>query len=314
MLSHGEPGLLPSVNADDLLAAVRAQDEINRFVGAWSGEGVAVGPFSLGDKQSPQGEVLVPGRAEPFPHRVTLFNSTDRRLTFHLEAGTVAPTGDWQGSTTLHRAATGQEASEIDLPSGGQAVLEARVRAPQDAEVGETAVLTITAHIGPPNDRTQQTTFDLEVGSEPGEAVLRRVEFESTVQRPSQDTENAPLNTVLTYAFNLTYTAPPPPPGEEPAPPAAFFFIVALLANPLSGWQVAIDTAQPADNPAPGTFRREVMLTPGAMRQVQVLVRTPNALGRAATFTVRAESVGLEPALSGAHPESFNIFVSPEPQ
>jgi hypothetical protein len=302
-LSHGEPGLLPAVNAGDLLATVRAQDEINRFVGSWSGEGVAVGPFSLQHLASPEGTVLVPGRAEPFPHRFTLFNGTDRRLVFHLEAGTVAPSGDWQGSTTLHRATNGTEVSEIELPSGGQAVLEARVRAPEDAEVDETAVLSLTAQIGPPNDRTQQMSFTLDIAAEQGEPVLRRVEFASIAQRPTLDTENAPPNAVLTYAFNLTYTA-----AEGPSQ-ADFNFIVEL-ANPLQGWTVAIETpSAPADNPAPGIFQRQISLTAGVMRQVQVLVRTPNARGTEATFSVRAESVGLEPAFSGAHPESFHIRV-----
>ncbi len=88
-----KPSLKSAVAAAALNQAVQAQEAINKFVGTWSGEGVAVGPFGFTFSHS-DSTVLVPGAAASAQF-FTLDNGTDRTLTFALTAEATAPTGDW---------------------------------------------------------------------------------------------------------------------------------------------------------------------------------------------------------------------------
>jgi len=164
------PGILaldPAITARDLRATVAAQNAINQFVGSWSGEGVALGPFGARDPVSPEGVNLVRGRTEPFPHSFTVFNSTDKRLTFGLEAQLVGPGGAWTGEATIESTIR-EEISRVDLASGDSATIVVKVKAPLAANLRDVATLTLSVIAGPPTSRISQATLSLTVAEESG--------------------------------------------------------------------------------------------------------------------------------------------------
>ncbi len=300
------PGLLPAVQAGDLIAAVEAQNRINHFVGTWSGEGVAVGPFGFFYDQSPRGIQLVPGHPEPYPHHFTVSNGTDKDVTMELEAVASAPTGDWSESVSIRRFATGSEIDSITLQSGTAGTIIVLVSAPEDAAIGETVTLTLTATIPPPTGRTSPFTFDeLVVAEESGEPVLRSVDFVFPAQTPSAlDPTDAPPNNVLSYIFNFTYAAPKGPPT------ANFVFTVTRTPADADEWPVGFQGVE-AGTPEPGVFTREVVLSTESSPQVEVMILTPSrqVTDNSASFVMSIASTDLDPAIADEYPEPFELTV-----
>ncbi|MDQ3919624.1 MAG: hypothetical protein M3348_14230 [Acidobacteriota bacterium] len=301
----GRPGLRPAFESKSLPAAVAAQNAINLFVGGWSGEGVAVGPFGASWQSSPKGQSVVPGGTDPFPQLFTVTNRTDKSLDIQLEAAVTAPQGDWSQSTTIEDA-NGAEITSVSLAPGTDATVTVQVKAPADAHIGDDAALTLTTSIGPPNNRSSEAHLTLHVASSGGGAVTSSIAFDGAAQLPAGDTDNANPNQTFTYKFNLLYTAPP-----GTTAPAQFRFIVNLTSDTAAEWLVKIfDLSAATTNPSPGVFMRELPLTPSVAQQVQVVVKAPSVRGaqdKTATFTVRVESASLQPQVFVEHPQTFSI-------
>lgn len=163
------PSYRAAMDNGSLYEALDAQIAINRFVGEWTGEGVAVGPFGFAYAGSPgeNGATLVPG-AEASPHLFTLSNGTNKSVTFDLSIEVSAETGDWSNSATILRSQGGSPINELAVPSGEQATIAVMVAAPEDAQVGEAVRVQLAAAIGSPTNR--RNVYDsselLEVGEE----------------------------------------------------------------------------------------------------------------------------------------------------
>jgi len=302
------PGILaldPAITARDLRATVAAQNAINQFVGSWSGEGVALGPFGARDPVSPEGVNLVRGRTEPFPHSFTVFNSTDKRLTFGLEAQLVGPGGAWTGEATIESTSR-EEISRVDLASGDSATIVVKVKAPLTANVRDIATLTLSVIAGPPTSRISQATLSLTVAEESGPPVTSTVIFAGTATTPAGDPDNANENQPFTYGFNVRYSTSTGSTAVE-----RFRFRIDLTTDPTpndltNGWRVR-SQGQPLANPSPGVFTREVDLTPSVTSLVELTIFSPRVrtgTSQTAAFTVRIESVNLTTKLSQDYPES----------
>jgi hypothetical protein len=309
MVPGNLPGLLPSVQASDLFGAVKAQDEINKFVGTFTGE-VARGPFGFRYLESPRGLRLVPptagaGAPEPLPHRFAVVNNTDKRVTIDLRGEVNAPNGDWDGSVEI-RNAQGEAISSITLDTGTEGTIVALVSAPADARIGETAALTLAAIIPRPTNRTTTTTLNLEVAESEGEPVTTRVAFDGPVTSTVSDPTNAPPSDFISYFFNLVYSS-------ETGPSSAVFeFSVALTPTPAAqGWSVEFQGVNATHDPQTNIYSRDVTLTKSGPNQVEVLVGTParGTIDRSASFTVSAALKEQPDEVNATHPQTFSLRV-----
>ena len=302
------PGVLaldPAITARDLPATVAAQNTINQFVGSWSGEGVALGPFGARDPVSPEGVNLVPERPEPFPHRFTVFNGTDKRLTFGLEARVAGPAGAWTGEAIIENTSR-EEISRVDLASGASTTVVVKVKAPAAAHLGDIATLTLSVSAGPPTSRISQATLSLTVAEDSGTPVTSTVIFAGTARTPAGDPANAAENQPFTYGFNVRYSTTTGSGAQE-----RFRFRVDLTTDPtpndlVNGWRVR-SQGLPLTNPSPGIFTTELDLSPGETSLVEITIFSPrarSATDKTAAFTVRIESVSLTPTLSQDYPET----------
>ncbi|HYN38745.1 MAG TPA: hypothetical protein VES39_05795 [Rhodospirillales bacterium] len=305
-LDDGTPGLKPALDAGGLHQAVAAQNAINRFVGAWSGEGVAVGPITVTFLASPDGGNAVPGGAA-MPHLFQLVNGTDRRLTFALEAIATAPSGSWQGAARIF-ATSGAEIADIAVPSAGQVTLEVQVAAPSGAQEGETATLTLLVRLGPPNDRSGSAVLSLPVAADQGVPVTRSVSFVGNALTPS----GGPLVVAQpfatqTYGFNVRYDA-------QQGPAAADFDVTVTLTQPTAGsfgdWAVGIQEPEAAPTDGNGNHTRRLQLASGETMQLSVFIVKLMPGAATTSFTVRIASVHLNPAIEAQRQESFTLQIA----
>ncbi len=156
-LPSGEPGLEPTIVANDLVGAIDAQNVINNFVGKWTGEGVAAGPFGVTYRRSEQGVQLVPGEP-PIPHVFELFNSTDRAVTIRVSAQITGAAGTW-ARPTVREFETGPDIDAFVLAQDTTREVLVMVGAPSNARVGDMPDLAVTASIDPPTNKS--VTFNL---------------------------------------------------------------------------------------------------------------------------------------------------------
>ncbi len=309
MVPGNAPGLLPSVQALDLFGAVNAQNEINKFVGTFTGE-IARGPFGFRYLESPRGlRVVRPvagaGAPQPLPHRFAVVNNTDKRLTISLRGEVNAPHGDWDGSVEIQNT-QGQVISDITLDTGAEGTIVALVSAPADAQIGETAALTLAAIVPPPTNRTTLTTLNLEVAESEGEPVTTRVAFDGPVTSTVTDPTNAPPSDFISYFFNLVYSS-------ETGPSSAVFeFSVTLTPTPAAqGWSVEFQGVNATHVAGSNVWSRDVTLTKSGTNQVEVLVGTParGSVDRAAAFTVSAALKEQPDEVNATHEQTFNLRV-----
>ena len=305
------PGLLPSVQASDLFDAVKAQTEINKFVGTFSGGGeVARGPFGFRYLESPRGLRVVPptagtGTPEPLPHRFAVVNNTDKRLTIGLEASVTAPHGDWDSGVVIQNA-QGGAISDITLNSGTEGVIVVLVSAPADAQVGETAALALSAVVPPPTDRTTHTTLNLEVAASEGEPVTTRVAFDGNVTSTVTDPNDAPPGDFISYFFNLVYSS-----ADGPSS-ALFEFSVTLDPSPAAeGWAVEFQGVTAGHEAGTNVWSRDVTLTKAGPNQVEVIINTPQrgSVDRSASFTVSAALKEQPDEVNATHDQTFSLRV-----
>jgi hypothetical protein len=308
----GVPGLLPAVTANDLPAAVVAQNAINNLVANWSGVGVAIGPIVVSKGSAPEGEDLVLGGAAALPFNYTVLNGTDRRLTIALETSITALHGDWTGSARIFNAA-GVEIDHVDLNAGASATIVVKANAGTGAVKDETATLIFKASVPAPTSKQHQVSRELRVSDQQGDPVLSSVVILG-VGAPAGDMTNAAPATTFGYAYVLRYN---PAPGVTSS--ANFRFTLQLTAtggNP-SEWQVSFhDTTTPGGNHALGEYTQTLELFPAPeSRPVLVSIITPARGGtnKSVSFTARIESISLAPAITPVTSEVKNITVRPRP-
>ncbi|MFN2416337.1 MAG: hypothetical protein ABR603_14440, partial [Pyrinomonadaceae bacterium] len=293
-IAGGGPGLLPAVNAQNLPAAVAAQNAINFFVSSWVGVGIAVGPITLAPGSSPQGLVAVKGTA--VDHHFVVGNGTDKALTIELEAVATA-SGDWAGSTQLIREATGGSAESVTLAPATNAEVIVRVTAPQNAVDGGPVTLVLNAS-APQFGKSASSLKNLTVG-EPGTAVTSSVEFVGPVASTLSDTALADVTpgAFVGFTYRPRFNAP-----EGVNSPANFLFAVRLTTANISEWRVSITGVAASalgGNHANGEFTTQIQLNPGQQGEVIVTIRTPTDRGSAdkqGTLVAQVDAVGLDPA------------------
>jgi hypothetical protein len=301
-IAGGQPGLLPAVNAQNLPAAVAAQNAINFFVSNWTGVGIAVGPITLAPGSSPKGLVAVKGT--PTDHHFILGNGTDKTLKIELEA-TATAAGDWGGSTQLFKAGTGGGAESVTLAPAASAEVIVRLTAPQDA-VDDAPVTLVLGASAPQFGKTASAVKNLKVGVA-GSAVTSSVEFIGPVSSTTPDSQlvNADPGAFISFTYRPRYNAP-----ANVTSPANFLVTVKLTptteASTPGDWKVGIGgvsaTALGGDH-SKGEYTTQIQLGPGQTGEVIVMLTTPASRGGAdktATLVLKLDSVGLQPAIPTA--------------
>lgn len=312
-IAGGQPGLLPAVTAQDLPAAVAAQNAINFFISNWTGVGIAVGPITLAPGSSPKGLVAVKGTA--IDHHFILGNGTDKTLTIELEA-TATGTGNWAGSTQLLNAATGANAERVTLASAANAEIIVRVTAPQDA-VDEGPVTLVLGASAPQFGKSASGVKNLTVG-EPGTAVTSSIEFIGPVGSTMTDSQmaNAAPASLIAFTYHPRYNAPP-----GVTSPSNFLVTVKLTptGSTAPDWKVGIagvSAGALGGNHDQGEYTTQIQLGPGQTGEVSVMLTTPAQRGaqdKKAALVVRLDSVGLQPPIATAVSPTKTITVKQNP-
>ncbi|HEX8281828.1 MAG TPA: hypothetical protein VF588_00500 [Pyrinomonadaceae bacterium] len=312
----GKPALLPAIGAKDLPAAVEAQQAINLFVGTWSGQSVAIGPFgSVWQATGSSGKNLVPGHGT-FSHNFLVSNGTDKDLRIDLESFVAAApglplSGNWEGTTSVE-SENGETITFIDIPVGGKKTVVVKVTPPTSGVTfDQTARLTLRTSVAPPTNRSHDDFVDLKVAQGEAPPVAHDVHFTDDVSVPTNKPEAGASNKTYTWQFGVLYTGGPTV--------ATFRVVVSLTAN-LSeeSWDVTIkDTVKANTNAVedqPGVFVRDIQLTAGQMLMLPVTIWTPATKAttpRTGAFTVAIESVdnNLSPAVKATKPGTFTVNV-----
>lgn len=316
-LPGARPGLKPALEASSLIGAVDAQTEINRFVGAWSGEGVAIGPFGFTYSHSPDGVGLVPG-ADPIPQVFTLSNGTNRALTMILSATASANTGDWSNSTQILGAIGGGEIDRATLASGASREIVVMVGAPSDASVDEPVTITLVAEVGPPTSRTSTYTNNtlLSVAESSGGPVAGVVTIQScalfdTTGTPISPSGSPPvldLAPVAVFRLFVSFTY-----SSGDATPRDFDLDLSIESGDASIWTFLEDTG---GTPLPQTGGVHTLhmtaVPPGGSPEAIVRIVTParsTTVDRSITLAVAIHSVGLDPEISDEYGQPLALVV-----
>lgn len=310
-LPGARPGLRTALAAGSLIGAVDAQAEINRFVGAWSGEGVAVGPFGFTYSNSPEGVGLVPG-ADPIPQVFTLSNGTNRTLTMMLRAEAGAETGDWSTSTQILGAIGGGEIDRATLASGASREIVVVVGAPEDSAVDEPVTLTLSAEVGPPTSRTSTYTNAtlLSVAESSGGPVAGQVTIAQHRFNPlSLDPANIAPGLIFRLMASVTYSA-----GDGIA--RDFDLDLMVEAGDEALWTFRDEDTGALLPAAPSgtgfTLRMSAVPADGAPAVGRVRIQAPArdpTVDRSVTLGLSIRSVDLDPAISHEYPQSITLVV-----
>jgi hypothetical protein len=312
----GKPALLPAISAGNLPAAVEAQQAINLFVGTWSGQSVAIGPFgSLWQATGSSGKNLVPGQG-PFLHNFLVSNGTDKALRIDLESFiTPAPgqqlAGNWEGTTSVE-SENGDAITSLEVPVSGKRTVVVKVTPPSTGvTIDQTARLTLRTSVAPPTNRSHDDFVDLKVAQGEAPPVPHDVVFTDNVSVPTNKPEAAASNKTYTWQFGVLYTG---------GPTTAAFRVVVSLSAPFAdgAWDVTVlDNVKSNTNAVegqPGVFVRDVQLTANQMMMIPVTIWTPATPAnktRTGMFTVAVESVdnNLSPAIKATKPGTFTVNV-----
>ena len=283
-IPSGATGLEPSIDASDLLGAVDAQNAINKYVGAFTGEGVAVGPIVLFFTGiHPDGTILV--RGEPAtPHEFRLFNDTDKRLTFRLNASISGAEGTW-ATPTFRESPTGTDIETVTLDTDTSRALFVMVAAPNDATLTQTPRIDVSATVGPPTDRSVGDALigELEVGDSQGDPVEGRVRITGHRFFPGFNPANLPPSTSVALFVDVTYTD---------TNPRDFILELAVDSTTITEWSLLDENNDPIPSSGSGN-QRAFALNVGAIspaptpRTYEIRVMTPSATpGTAKTATL----------------------------
>ena len=304
------PSYQDAVQASDLNAALDSQIEINRFVGQWSGEGVAVGPFGFTYQGSPQGTNLV--RGEPIPHLFNLVNGTNKDLTFDLEVNVFADTGDWANSATILRALGGGEISRLNAKSGETRPLVVMTTAPSGAIEGESVTIELTATAGPPTSRSstyinaELLHVDEELG-DPVAGVVTINDYEFIGAAGPVDITDLDPGSIVTLRAFISYEV-------ADVTTADFALDVVVESAPSDEWQFfRSDSPDPLPQDPPGTY---TLALPGltgnnTQNDAELRIVTPPArnprVDNTLSFRLHIRSTSLPEAISSTHADTINL-------
>lgn len=235
-LFDGGLALKPALEASNLVAAIDAQNAINTFVGSWSGEGIALGPFGIINPNRLAGRFLVP-EADPIPVRFTLVNGTDKALGFGLQAE-LEPVEDFPQPTILKEIG-GEEIDSLRLTRGSRTTIVVMVSAPpiNGVSLGDKPNLIMTANTPAPTSRTSRIEYPdlLEVGAEQGDAEEGSLTFVDPPVSyvPPTDPGNIGQGVPFSIVLNAHYE-------NENTTPRTFTVEVTVTASTaISGWGFA---------------------------------------------------------------------------
>jgi hypothetical protein len=204
--------LRAAIQAQNLNAALVAQNAINGLALNWSGEAVT-GNLQVTYRGSDRGLTLVAGDTRPFLYTFRVTNMTNRTLDIQLGAGFDAPRADWNAGVSL-RDATGAAVSSVTLdpfsannpnnPAAFRDVIVAVVT-PQ-APFGSTGMLRLRAEVPPPAGVADEETTPqpLNIGDAEVPEESTTVAFLGPVQIDGNPA-SAPLGDEITYTFNFRF-------------------------------------------------------------------------------------------------------------
>lgn len=297
-LPDGGRALLPAIDANDFLGAIAAQNEINKFVGSWTGEGVAIGPFGFEYRRSPGGAGLVPGGPATL-HWFNLFNRTNRTVTMSLHGTVEDVAGTWSGDVVIRREAGGDEMTSVILASGAEREVAVMIRVPADALVDDVVQLTLVAEIGPPTNRTSSSPITgrpFYVDAETGDPVVGQVTIEGHGVQPGVNLANLPPETTFIIAFGVSYQS------SEGA--TDFNFDITVAATNPGEWHIREQSsAQPLQDIGGGVYRYVIdALSPDeGRRDINFEFTTPPASGlgaKTAVLSFLISSISLDSPIS----------------
>lgn len=308
------PSYQVAVQNAEINVALNSQIEINRFVGQWSGEGVAVGPFGFTYEGSPQGANLVPG-AGATPHLFTLVNGTNKSLQFGLSSNVFANSGDWSDSSTILRALNGGQINTLNLNSGASATIVVMIAAPLDAIEGESATIQLTAEVGPPTSRSNiyESSELFLVDVNPGDPVTGIVTIDSysfagLTGGPVDITDLNPGEILTLSAFIFYEVA-----GTNVAD---FALDIVIETSPHDEWQFfRNDTPDPLPEDPAGTYTLNLEDLTGSNTQNTARLRivTPDtrdaASDKSISFRLHVRSTSLADEISTTHEDLITLTV-----
>jgi hypothetical protein len=306
------PSYRQALQDDSINGALDAQIEINRFVGSWSGEGVAVGPFGFTYEGSPEGPNLVRG-ADPTPHLFALVNSTNKALEFDVSSKVFADTGDWADSSSIRRTIGGAEINRVRLNSKVSVTLVVMIAAPDKAVEGEAATIQLTAETGPPTSRS--TTYERSdlflVATETGEptsGVVTIADYSFTgLTGPVDITDLEPEETVTLSAFVLFEVAD--------TETADFALDVLVQSTPHDEWGF-YQKDTPDALPGGTTANSYTLALPGLIGRntqnaaaLRILTPASGSVTKTIDFRLRVRSTSLDDEISMTHDDLISLTV-----
>ncbi|HYH78529.1 MAG TPA: hypothetical protein VEX86_01990, partial [Longimicrobium sp.] len=219
-LPQGGTALRPACVQRDLVAAVKAQEVINQFVGSWSGEGVAMGFVDVSYLSSPDGDTLALGSPADtvFEYRFEVANHTDRTLALDLAPRVTGggSAADWTGRVAVRATRGGEEIEEVTLAGfGASTVVFVAVGVPPGAQAGAgTVSLTATgraSNLG----KTDTAERAIALAAEATAPVTRSIQIVSVIPVPASATTLSQPGEILNYNITLLYTAEEGPAEAE---------------------------------------------------------------------------------------------------
>lgn len=309
-LPGGRPSLKRAVDNGSLLQAITAQEAINQFVGKWSGEGVAVGPFGFTFSRSEESE-LVPGAARS-AQVFRLNNGTGQTLTMRLAAQATAPTGSWSGATRILGSVGGSEIDSATLARGASREVVVMIGAPADARVGEDVTLTLSAEVGPPTNRTSSYTMPplLKVSASGGGPVTGTVQIaQHRFQPPNLDASNVTSNQLFALRLSVVYSS-----GDQAA--RDFNLDIQVQGGDASAWGFSNESTGTALSPnATGdgfTLPLADVRATGTPVVAGIRIQAPaasNSVNRSVTLGFSISSVGLPVPITHRYGQTIQFVV-----
>jgi hypothetical protein len=292
-----KPSLGGALSAQNLAAALDAQNAINGLSATWAGE-VVKGNLDVAYQHSDRGTTLALNSTDPFRYTFRVTNKTDRALEVGLSAG-FASRQAWNAGVTLETV-TGNPISSVSLqpfnPSDASnpaafADIVVAVTTPHGATVGDKGVLRLTASVPPPVAVGAFDEKELTVDQQATTEAAATVEFISTVDIDGSPSA-ANVGDDVTYTFHTRFRTTT---GDTTRNFRFFFIYVSPTnASTLYGITFVKKTAETDTSLTNATQKatQPYPMTSGDTDDVTVIVRpTAQAVGHPLTFKVRVQSV-----------------------
>lgn len=295
----GDPGLLPAINADSYPQVLQAQQAINTYVSAWSGQFV-FGSIAIRHTGSPDGEILVPGAGAPAVFEITLTAFIDKRSEVNLATEIRnTPAGTWGSALQIRNHDSGAPISTITLNPLEQRIIDLAVTTPSDAvaDPPEEVLIGVSASIPPPTDKRWENEISLTTGDSAGDPVVWQLRLQNT--QPGGTTRAftvPPAPTTMNFIFASEFLA-----ARAPLTTTATFTATFSFANSSrSDWQLSIPGQAGAETaPGSGIFVFDITLESGGaaiQNTVSVGVPTSSAsVDRSCVLTVSLATEVIDP-------------------